>query len=87
MPPFKQRGLQIAVVINKIKYNCTIFSTCTKMPDSMYFNENIFQRTKKKICLRLSQLGPVNLPTGQLHVYGLVQVPPCSQGGSQMAKK
>lgn len=47
----------------------------------IYFREQI------RNCLRLSQLGPVNLPAGQLHVYGLVQVPPCLQGGSQMAKK
>lgn len=52
---------------------------CTLM--KIYFSEQI------KNSLRLSQFGPVNLPTGQLHVYGLVQVPPCLQGGSQMAKK
>lgn len=29
--------------------------------------------------LRSSQFGPVNLPAGQIHVYGLAQVPPCAQ--------
>lgn len=31
-------------------------------------------------------MGPVNLPAGQIHVYGLAQVSPCAQVGSQMAK-